>query len=55
MEKCKDEAARSQETDLGQERKRLLMLEELKAKSGPFTNAEEVEEYLKANIPEKEK
>jgi hypothetical protein len=54
-EKMKDETERKQETALGQERKRLLALEKLKMKGGPFTNAEEVEEYLRSEIPEKEK
>ena len=54
-EKTKDEAVRKQETALGQERKRLLALEKLKMMEGPFTNAEEVEEYLQREIPEKEK
>ena len=40
---------------MGQERKRILMLEELKETGGPFTSAEEVEMYLAEPIPEKEK
>ena len=53
--KLKDEARRKQEVSLGQERKRLLLLEYLKTKSGPFTNAEEVEQYIKSDVSEKEK
>ena len=54
-EKFKEDADKKQETALGQERKRILLLESLKLSNGPFTNAEEVEEYLKLDIPEKEK
>ena len=53
--KMKAEAERKQEVALGQERKRLLLLEKLKMEKGPFTNAEEVEEFLMSNVPEKEK
>ena len=51
----KDDYERKQEVALIQERQRLDMLEQLKMKEGPFTNAEEVEDYMKKNIPEKEK
>ena len=54
-EKTKEEAVRKQEAALGQERKRLLVLEKLKEVKGPFTNSEEVEEFLAREIPEKEK
>ena len=54
-EKLKEEAVRKQETSLGQERKRLLNLEKLKELKGPFTNAEEVEEFLNSEVPQKEK
>ena len=54
-EKTKEEAVRKQEAALGQERKRLLLLEKLKEVQGPFTNSEEVEEFLAREIPEKEK
>ena len=54
-EKFKDDAVKKQETALGQERKRIHLLELLKAIKGPFTNAEEVEEYLNEELPEKEK
>ena len=41
---------------LGQERKRLIMLEDLKSTGGPFTNAEEVEKYLEdITITDKDK
>ena len=53
--KMKAEAERKQEVALGQERKRLILLEKLKMEKGPFTNAEEVEEFLTSNVPEKEK
>ena len=53
--KMKAEAERKQEVALGQERKWLLLLEKLKMVKGPFTNAEEVEEFLMSNVPEKEK
>ena len=46
-EKFKDDAQKKQEVALQQERKRLVKLEELKELGGPFTNAEEVEVYLK--------
>ena len=49
--KKKNDAERKQEATLGLERKRFLLLEQLKQSKGPFTNAEEVE----MNIPEKEK
>ena len=52
--KLKEESQKKQEVALRQERKRILLLEQLKLKGGPFTNAEEVEEYLKLDIPEKE-
>ena len=45
-EKLSSDAAKKQEVALGQERKRLCMMEELKKSSGPFTHAEEVEIYL---------
>ena len=54
-DKFKEDAKKKQETALGQERKRILILEQLKANKGPFTNAEEVEEYFKLDITEKEK
>jgi hypothetical protein len=54
-EKMKDETMKKQETALGQERKRLLSLENLKKVKGPFTNSEEVEEFLNSELPEKEK
>ena len=46
-EQFKSSAEKKQEAALGQERKRLLMLEDLKKSGGPFTNAEEVETFLK--------
>ena len=54
-DKLKNDAARKQEVALGQERKRIIMLEDLKGLGGPFTSAEEVEEFLGKSIPEKEK
>ena len=44
-----------QQVALGKERKRLEMMEKLKEKKGPFTNAEEVEEYMKMDLPDKVK
>ena len=46
---------RKQKTALGQERKRLQAPEELKEVKGPFPSADEVEEYMEKEIPEKEK
>ena len=55
-EKMKEDAMKKQDPGaLGQKRKRLLSLEHLKEMKGPFTNAEEVEEFLKSGLPEKEK
>ena len=54
-DKLKNDAARKQEVALGQERKRIIMLEDLKGLGGPFTSQEEVEEFLGKSIPEKEK
>ena len=54
-EKLKKDAKKRQEVVLGKERKKLLMLEELKQDSGPFTNAEEVEKFLLREISEREK
>ena len=51
----KKDSDKKSETALGKERKRIILLERLKFSNCPFTNAEEVEEYLKLNIPEKEK
>jgi hypothetical protein len=45
-EKFSTDAEKKQEVALGQERKRLLILETLKSSGGPFTNAEEVETFL---------
>ena len=45
-EKFASDAEKKQEVALGQERKRLVMLEYLKTCGGPFTNAEEVEKYM---------
>ena len=53
--KLKTDTDRRQEAALSQERKRLLALEKLKESKGPFTNAEEVEEFLRSDISEKEK
>ena len=53
--KLKEDSEKKQEVALGQERKRILMLEQLKLNGGPFTNAEEVEEYQKLDILEKVK
>ena len=54
-ENMKVDGDRKQEAALGQERKRLIALEILKGIDGPSTNAEEVEEYVQKDIPEKEK
>ena len=55
-EKFSTDAEKKQEVALGQERKRLTKLEDLKTCGGPFTNAEEVEQYLgDATITNKEK
>merc|ERR1712010_39749 len=54
-EKLKEDEDKRQEVALGKERKRLLMLEELKQDNGPFTNADEVEEFMAQEISEKEK
>ena len=51
--KFKDDAEKKQEAAVGQERKRLLMMENLKVEGGPFTNAEEVEEFLRSDIAAK--
>ena len=41
---------------MGQERKRLIMMEGLKSSGGPFTNAEEVEQFLgDTSITDKDK
>ena len=53
--KFKDDAEKKQEAAVGQERKRLLMMEKLKVEGGPFTNAEEVEEFLRSDIAAKQK
>ena len=45
-ERFASDAEKKQQAALGQERKRLVMLEELKSCSGPFTSSEEVENYL---------
>ena len=45
-EKFSTDAEKKQEVALGQERKRLVILETLKSSGGPFTNAEEVETFL---------
>ena len=50
--KLKEDSQKKHEMALGQERKRILMLEQLEQKNGPFTNTKEVEEL---DIPEKEK
>ena len=54
-EKLKGDEERKQMVALGQERKRLVMLEELKEENGPFTNAEEVEKFMASKISENEK
>ena len=51
----KGDKERKQMVALGQERKRLVMLEELKEENGPFTNAEEVEKFMASKISENEK
>ena len=51
-EKFKTDVEKKQEVALGQERKRLTMLEELKSVGGPFTNAEEVELYMASPVPD---
>lgn len=51
----RDDATRKQHAALAQERKRLAMLESLKAKGGPFTNSDEVAQFLEGKLPEKEK
>ena len=45
-EKLKKDEEKRQQVVLGKERKRLLMLEELKQDNGPFTNAEEVQDFM---------
>jgi hypothetical protein len=45
-EKFSTDAEKKQEVALVQERKRLTKMEDLKICGGPFTNAEEVEQYL---------
>ena len=55
-EKFSSDAEKKQVVALGQERKRLIMLEDLKSTGGPFTNAEEVEKYLEdITITDKDK
>ena len=55
-EKFSTDAERKQEVALGQERKRLIILEALKSCGGPFTNAEEVEKYMEdTSISDKDK
>jgi hypothetical protein len=54
-DKFKSEADKKQQSALGSERKRLLVLEQLKKVGGPFTNAEEVDEFLKSDRSDKEK
>ena len=54
-EKLKEDEEKRQEVALGKERKRLQMLEELKQENGPFTNAEQVEEFMAKEISENEK
>ena len=44
--KFSDDAEKKKEVAIGKERKRILMLEDLKADKGPFTNAEEVKLFL---------
>ena len=44
-----------QEVALTKERKRIALLEKLKEDGGPFTSAEQVEEYLASSIPVKVK
>ena len=46
IQKFKEDAAMKREVALNQERKTLTLLEQLKILEGPFTNAEEVQEYL---------
>ena len=45
-DKFSTDAEKKQEVALGQERKRLVILETLKSSGGPLTNAEEVETFL---------
>ena len=52
-EKLKGDEERKQMVALGQERKRLVMLEELKEENGPFTNAEDIEKFMASKISEK--
>ena len=40
---------------LGKERKRLDLLEKLKAEKGPFTSAEQVQDYMNTDIDPKTK
>ena len=55
-EKFATDAEKKQQAALGQERKRLGLLEDLKECGGPFTHAEQVEQYLAdEDIPEKDK
>ena len=55
-ERFASDAEKKQQAALGQERKRLALLEELKSSGGPFTNAEEVNNYLAdGTLTEKEK
>ena len=55
-EKFSSDAEKKQQVAIGQERKRLTMMEDLKECGGPFTNAEEVEKYLgDATSTEKDK
>ena len=44
--KFRDDAEKKKEVAIGKERKRILMLDDLKADKGPFTNAEEVKLFL---------
>ena len=46
IQKFKEDAAMKREVALNQGRKRLTLLEQLKILEGPFTNAEEFQEYL---------
>ena len=54
-QKFDKEADMIQEVALTKERKRIALLEKLKEDGGPFTSAEQVEEYLASSIPVKVK
>ena len=51
----KNDEEKRQQVVLCKERKSLLMLEDLKQDNGPFTNAEEVQDFMEKDISESKK